>query len=391
MIDAHRVVFHGIDSLDLDLTPHLSFDSDGGGTASFLNRESVHSEHYDGSFRRIHSYKYNEVLSPTFTFVKSNFSDFSETENRKILAWLTGSDKPGWIEIYKDDSNVLSYKLFGNFIETEVYKLGNGRVVGYVATFESSSPYAYSRVFTYPEVYQTIDEIGSNDETNDYLTISGTDEFTITCNTDEYNKPVYPKVTVTFTGENPYFPIDVNPLEENTYPMVPNVIYSWIDKDEDEHLYVNLNGTEHNGRYAVQPLASDTEASGSTVAYKYYYFPADNAIKTTVATTVNGVASYKWETVALIGMAVRIKNTYISDGVSTTKEAIIAGGAMDEVVILDGTNKLVSGARGTAARIVGDHFNWEWIPLFYGDNMITVHGNCTIKFEWLEPRKVGSL
>ena len=84
-------------------------------------------------------------------------------------------------------------------------------------------------------------------------------------------------------------------------------------------------------------------------------------------------------------------NTYIADGVTTTKEAIIAGGAMDEVVVLDGTNKLISGTKGATARIVGDHFNWEWIPFVYGENNITVSGNCTIKFEWLEPRKVGSL
>ena len=185
MIDAHRVVFNGMDSLDFDITPHLSFDGDVGGSANFLNRDSIHSEHYDGSFRRIHSYKYNEVLSPTFTFIKQDFSDFDEAENRQILAWLTVSNKPGWIEIYKDDSNVVSYRLFGNFIETEVYKLGNSRVVGYVATFESSAPYAYSRKFIYPEVYATAEEINHNDESNDYLTIDGVKTFKITCNTDE--------------------------------------------------------------------------------------------------------------------------------------------------------------------------------------------------------------
>ena len=188
MIDAHRIVFNGFDSLDFDVTTHLAFDSDNGSTPSFLNRDSVHSEHYDGSYRRIHSYKYNDVVTPTFTFIKQNFEDFTPEENRRMLSWLTASDKPGLLKIYQDDSNVLSYQLFGNFTETEVYKLGNGRVVGYVATFESSAPYAYSREFIYPEVHANDTEITDNDETNDYLTVSGTKEFTITCNTDEYNK-----------------------------------------------------------------------------------------------------------------------------------------------------------------------------------------------------------
>ena len=391
MIDAHRVVFNGMDSLDFDITPHLSFDSDGGGSASFLNRESIHSEHYDGSFRRIHSYKYNEVLSPTFTFLKQNFSDFDEIENRKILSWLTGSDKPGWIEIYKDDSNVLSYKLFGNFTEIEVYKLGNGRAVGYVATFESNAPYAYSRKFTYPEVYATIEEVSKNDETNDYLVVSGTETFAITCNSDEYNKLLYPKVTIEFKGNNPYFPININPLVDNTYHMVPNVIYSWTDTDNVEHLYVSLNASEDNGRYEVEPLKSNTEASGDTLKYKYCYFPTDGVIKTTVVTTVDGVASYSWRDVTPIGMAARISNTYTLNGKSIVKEAIIAGGAIDETIVFDGANKVISGTRGITTRIMGDDFNWEWIPFAYGDNTITVMGNCTIKFEWLEPRKVGSL
>ena len=91
MIDAHRIVFNGLDSMDLDITSHLSFDSDVGSATSFLNRDAVYSEHYDGSYRRIHSYKYNDVLTPVFTFVKQNFSDFTQEENRRMLSWLTAT------------------------------------------------------------------------------------------------------------------------------------------------------------------------------------------------------------------------------------------------------------------------------------------------------------
>lgn len=390
MISAHRLIFNGFSTEDFDVIPYFSFDSDDGATSTFLNTDGVYTEHYDGH-RTIHRAKYNETLTPRFTLIKKDESNFDATENRKILSWLTASEKPGFLEVYKDDSNVLEWKIFGCITSVEQYKLGNGRIVGYEFEMESSHPYAWSRKFTYPEVYATIEELSNNDETNDYLTVSEANTFTITCNTDEYNKPLYPKVTINFKGENPYFPIDVNPLEENTYHMVPNVIYSWIDADKVEHLYVNLNGDEHNGKYAVQALDSDTEASGSTLEYKYYYFPKDNAIKTVVGTVEDGVAAYHWEFVAEIGMAVKVSNKYTLDGELTTKEAIIAGGTMDETIILDGTNKIISGTKGSNARIIGDDFNFEWIPFVYGENTITVMGNCTIKFEWLEPRKVGSL
>ena len=431
MIDAHKIIYNNLSSEEFDVTLHLSFGSENGASNSFLNREAISTEVYDGSRKFIHGSKYTDSAAPRFTLIKKNFGDFTPEENRRILSWLTGNSKPTWLDVYQDDSNVISYRYFCVPTAIEQYKLSNGRVAGYEFEIFSDAPYAWSRKFIYPEVYTSTLEFDNNDETNDYLTVSGTESFKIVCNTDEYNKPIYPRVTVTFKGKNAYFPIDINPLQENTYPMVPNVIYSWKEKyvlatkyvqgvtyysdtkgtianpqptstteitnkkyyseENKTHLYVNLNGTKHNGRYAVQSLASNTKASADTMEYQYYYFPEDNTIKTTVATTVNGVTAYEWESVALIGMAARIKNTYVLNGVSTTKEAIIAGGSMDEVIVLDGTNKVISGAKGATTRIIGDSFNWEWIPFVYGENNITVMGNCTIKFEWLEPRKVGSL
>lgn len=391
MIDAHRLVFNNISSEEFDVTPHLSFDNESGASDSFLNREAISTEIYDGSRRFIHGSKYTDSAVPRFTLVKKNFGDFTPEENRRILAWLTSNSKPSWLEVYQDDSNVLSYRYFCVPTTIEQYKLSNGRVVGYEFEIFSDAPYAWSRKFTYPEVYTTIEEVSKNDETNDYLVVSGTETFTITCNSDEYNKLLYPKVTIEFKGNNPYFPINFNPLVDNTYHMVPNVIYSWTDTEKVEHLYVNLNGTEDNGRYEVESLNSNTEPSGDTLKYKYCYFPTDNVIKTTVVTTVDGVASYSWRNVTPIGMAVKISNTYTLNGESIAKEAIITGGTMDETIVFDGANRVISGTRGINTRIMGDDFNWEWIPLAYGDNTITVMGNCTIKFEWLEPRKVGSL
>ena len=387
MIDAHRIVFNGLDSMDLDITSHLSFDSDVGSATSFLNRDAVYSEHYDGSYRRIHSYKYNDVLTPVFTFVKQNFSDFTQEENRRMLSWLTASDKPGWLEVYQDDSNVVSYRLFGNFTETEQYKLGNGRVVGYVATFESSSPYAWSRKIVYPEVYATADEINNNDENNDYLAVSGTQEITLVCNSDEYSKPLYPKVTITFNNSKPediYFPVTTDPQANNS-KMIPNVLYSYEGK-----LYVNINKGDTNDQGKVEikeVLSTDTPADGKE-ANRYYYFPQDKAVKKAVPGD-DGVP-YMWKTVSLIGAAVKIDSPYTLNGETVVKEITVSGGAQGEKIILDGTNKVIY-SDTNQLKIIGDDFNWEWLAFVTGTNTFSVTGNCKIKFEWLEPRKVGSL
>ena len=72
----------------------------------------------------------------------------------------------------------------------------------------------------------------------------------------------------------------------------------------------------------------------------------------------------------------------------------IAGGINGETVVLDGENKIVYNKTQDdrdVVKIIGDRFNLNWLPLAYGTNDITITGNCEIKFEWVEPRKVGSL
>lgn len=435
MISPYKISWNGLSSLDFDLWTELSIDGDdNGNTSTFLNREAVTSEHYDGSRRTIHSFRYQDVLEPTITLVKQNYEDFTQDENRKILSWLTSHSDPSWLDIFHDDSNTISYRLFGGWSEIEQHKLSNGRVIGYTCTFTSNSPMAWSRKFIYPEIHTTIEEINNNDETNDYLQVSGEKQFTITCNTDEYNKPLYPKVTITFKGKNDYFPIDVNPQEDNTYHMVPNVIYSWKEEyrravgDEKDgtiyysdkngtkanpqpkptevvngefyiyvnepHYYVNLNGVEDNGKYEIEIIEDETppkvttENSGAWRSL-YYYFPNDG---NTIQKLNNSNNTYTWKIVSRVGLAAKINSTHIPfNGEPITTESIIAGGVLDEAIVLDGTNKVISGTKSNTTRIIGDDFNWNWIPFYSGDNTITVSGNCEIKFEWLEPRKVGSL
>ena len=386
MIDAHKIVYNNLSSEEFDVTLHLSFDNESGASNSFLNREAISTEIYDGSRKFIHGSKYTDSAMPRFTLVKNNFGDFSSEENRRVLSWLTSNSKPSWLEVYQDDSNVISYRYFCVVTNVEQYKLSNGRVVGYEFEIFSDSPYAWSRKLIYPEIYLTVEELGNNDETNDYLAISGTQTFTIECNSDEYNKLLYPKVTIVFDEENIYFPVTTDPLASN-YKMIPNVIYSY---NGARYININQGDDKDKGKFVLskENLSDDTVASGDLVG-NHYYFPKDRTVRK-VDVDDSGV-DYIWKTVSIVGSAIKMDNSYTLNGETMPKEVTVAGGAPGETIILDGTNKIIHSATSNQLKIIGDDFNWEWPSLIAGENTITVTGNCKIRFEWFEPRKVGSL
>ena len=184
MIEAHRIEYRGYSSVDFDLITCLSFESDNGEVNSFLTREAVASESYRGEFRRIHQMKYTETFTPKFTFIKQGFGDFNTEEIRKVLRWLTGGANASFLTVYKDDSNVVYFEILGAFSNISLYKLGNGRCVGFVAEFESSAPWAFSPL-------QTITK-----------TITGTtnNTFNIEVDSDDEENAIYPRITIQKNG-----------------------------------------------------------------------------------------------------------------------------------------------------------------------------------------------
>ena len=179
MISIHRLNYNGYSSQDFDLITCLSFDSDSGDVDTYLNREAVASESYRGDFKRVHNYKYQDVLAPKITFIKEGFVDFSIEDHRKVLKWLTSRDTASFLTVYHDDSEVVSYEILGAFTEIQTYKAGNGRVIGVTATFESITPFAFSPLHTITK------DISS----------SANNKITINLETDD-TAPVYPRITI---------------------------------------------------------------------------------------------------------------------------------------------------------------------------------------------------
>jgi hypothetical protein len=393
MIDAHKIVYNNLSSEEFDVTLHLSFDNESGASNSFLNREAISTEVYDGSRKFIHGSKYTDSATPRFTLIKENFQDFTPEENRRVLAWLTGNSKPSWLEIYKDDSNVMDYRYFCIVSNVEQYKLSNGRVVGYEFEITSSTPFALSRPMTWPQNLDDLPEYEYKKINSANKTLGSTDiDFTIECETDEYSKVLYPKVTIKHNPNSIYFPVrgDTDPTANNAYDMIPNVIYSYTDNTGKETLRININREKH----VVTPLTEEgAELSPDRYVSKgYCYSPTNKDIRKAVEGETS--ETYVWESVGKVYAAVQIENKYKLNGEDQFSKTWIAGGLNGETIVLDGENKIIYNKTQDdqdAVMIIGDRFNFDWLPLAYGTNNITITGNCEIKFEWVEPRKVGSL
>jgi hypothetical protein len=171
--------------------------------------------------------------------------------------------------------------------------------------------------------------------------------------------------------------------------MIPNVIYSYT-KDNKTTYRINMNGEKHIIT-SLTPEGELLDVNGYTAGV-YYYFPSYKHIRKVVEGEIEG--TYAWEIVGNVYAAVQIENKYKLNGEDKSTTTWIAGGVNGDTVVLDGENKIIYNKTKDDrdnVEIIGDRFNLNWLPLAYATNNITITGDCDIKFEWVEPRKVGSL
>lgn len=363
MISPYRIKFRNKTNVDFDLIVGAAFDSDNGNTESFLNKESTSSSMYDGSRKNVHSYRYTDVLNASFTLIKQDYTDITDEERRKIYAWLTGSNKVEELVVYKDDSEVVSYRLIGGFTNIEHYKLANGRDVGVVVNFEHIAPYAYSPVKTITK------------------SITTPETFTLNCQTDAYEKKLFPRITVTL-GASKFLTVLEDPTT-STYEMIPNTVYIYATEPSDaskNQYYIKSSGVVHKLRVTDNKIENQT--ANSTTVGTYCLSTWDNAVYHGTYTN----DKYDWEKITT-NASFEIKNTHDGDIIG---RSIATDCFPNEIITLDGDNKIISSSR-TPMRIIGESFNWEWIYLLPGDNEISVQGNVDIVIEWVEPIKIGNV
>lgn len=315
MIAPYKIAYRDFFSIDFDCHVGLSFDGDDGDISTFLGKEAIYSESYNGSQRRVYGYKYNEVFTPQITFIKQDYSEFTMEENRRILSWLTGSHSPSWLTVYSDDSDTIAYEILGNFTSCSQYKLSNGQIIGYVCDFECVSPYAYSPIKTITKII------------NQPTTIN------LSCQSDEECSYVYPKITIT----------------------------------QGDSVVVNIDET-----LASKIFRDDNYIDGTVYSYDNKYYWKDMTSPAGITRDVND-------------SGITTTSTVIINKTTNTKTYIKNRGR-GEITIIDGANKVIT---TTNKSVIGDNFNWSWIPLAIGNNTIEIIGNCTVTVEYREPIKAG--
>lgn len=374
MISPYKIKFRNKTNIDYDVLVDVSFSDDNSEVDSFLNKEVVSSTSWDGSYKRIHGYKYNQPLTATLTFVKNDFSDFDECENRKILSWLSGGNEMHKLEIYKDDTEEISYVLYGNIITLQQQKIANNRVIGYICEFENTSPYAYSPI-------KIIEK-----------TVNASESILINCRTDEEEKKLYPKITITI-GDSIYLDTDEDPMQ-SSFDMMQNTVYrykdpKYADVNPPKYLYhININGKKYT-LAGIFPADTSIENQTSDSSTKGLCYLCLNDMKIYQGCILEN-SGYGWEPMCKVGNGVEITNTYKKNNKISVTKSTIVGCYRNEVITLDGSNRVIASSN-TPLRVFGNDFNWKFPYFIKGENNIKVSGNCTVKIEWAEPRKVGQL
>lgn len=207
MIAAKKIKFRNQESSEFNVLTDLAFDSDNGEIETYLNRTGVASETYNGALKRVYGYKWDNVLAPTITFIKADYSDFTPEENDEILDWLTGAESAEFMDVYKEGENCsaeLAYCLLGNFVEVSQYKITNDRVIGYVAKFECVTPWAFTPLIT---------EEGS---------VSRTSSFQIS----NITSLVYPKLNFTITASGDDLQLTITNRTTDTQSVIKHCVSS---------------------------------------------------------------------------------------------------------------------------------------------------------------------
>lgn len=117
------------------------FDPDSGETDSYLTKEQIYSDSYDGTRRILYGNKYSTVATPVITVLKQDGSDFSLEDLRQAYKWLTGNPSSSWMDFYMGDE--VKYRLLCTIQDVKPYKM-DARTVGLSIYCESLSPWAYS-------------------------------------------------------------------------------------------------------------------------------------------------------------------------------------------------------------------------------------------------------
>lgn len=173
-----------------------TFNPDSGETDTYLTMEPVYSDSYDGAIRTDYGAKYIDVAKPSVTFIDIDGEDIQPYKVRSVLRWLTGSRQNAWMNVYNVDGDIVCSYL-GRFTDVKLQKM-DARVIGIVAYFTATTPWAYSDV-------QTVT-----------MQLNGATNFSIDNESDELYSLIYPRIIYKNTQNDASLSIKNNTVGEET-------------------------------------------------------------------------------------------------------------------------------------------------------------------------------
>ena len=192
---------------------------DSGEVEPFLSMDPVYTDNYSGTRRIDYGAKYNSVAVFNITVIKKDGGDFSVSDVRNCLKWLTGAQSNSNLDLLIDDE--VKYTFIGRFTNASHYKM-DSRTIGLILEFTSISPWAYSAVKT--ETCSVVNE----------------DNLSINCDTDDLYSSIYMKTiyansngnNVTITNTTTGDVTEIKTLAQNEIITLDNNMMITSDKKE---------------------------------------------------------------------------------------------------------------------------------------------------------------
>lgn len=144
-------------------------DGDKGETDSYLSQESIYAESPRGTKRTIYGTKYSDVCRLDITVMKLSGDEFGIEKTREIYKWLTGATQYSWMDLYVGDE--VKYRMLCFAQNVRPYKL-DSRIVGFIITMESSSPWCFSPLQTVSQTLTGEETIRIDNPSDDMYTLT---------------------------------------------------------------------------------------------------------------------------------------------------------------------------------------------------------------------------
>ena len=155
------------DNFNLQIVHFESGDS--GETESYLSQDAIYQDSVRGTRRTMYGSKYNSVVLLNITVMYPSGDEFSITQTREINKWLTGATQYSWMDLYVGDE--VKYRMHCFVQDIKPYKL-DSRIVGFVITVESSSPWCYSTLQTVSQTITGSETIKIDNKSDDVHTLT---------------------------------------------------------------------------------------------------------------------------------------------------------------------------------------------------------------------------